>query len=230
MSEQTEQRLELARHYLAVGNPERALDALAQTTAVDDEDYWELRAGALLDLDRWEDAAEAARNGLALDPDDFFLLDMLAIAELELEHGGAALEAIDAALALVPDHPTLLAHRALILARLKRFDEAEHAIDEAMAIGPDSVDVLRVRSQVSFLKGDLGAAKQHVDLVIDEALETGKERELSTADLETALKGMRPSTLEWLSTARNYVDFANQGGRYDEVAAFLVSREVKSWR
>jgi len=175
VSEQTEQRLELARHYLAVGNPERALDALAQTTAVDDEDYWELRAGALLDLDRWEDAAEAARNGLALDPDDFFLLDMLAIAELELDHGGAALEAIDAALALVPDHPTLLGHRALILARLKRFDEAEHAIDEAMAIEPDSVDVLRVRSQVSFLKGDLGAAKQHAD----DLLEADPDSELS---------------------------------------------------
>jgi tetratricopeptide (TPR) repeat protein len=175
VSEQTEQRLELARHYLAVGNPERALDALAQTAAVDDEDYWELRAGALLDLDRWEDAAEAARNGLALDPDDFFLLDMLAIAELELDHGGASLEAIDAALELVPDHPTLLAHRALILARLKRFDEAEHALGEAMAIEPDSVDVLRVRSQVSFLKGDLGAATQHAD----ELLEADPDSELS---------------------------------------------------
>jgi tetratricopeptide (TPR) repeat protein len=146
VSEQTEQRLELARHYLAVGNPQRALDALAQTSAVDDEDYWEVRAGALLDLDRWEEAAEAARGGLALEPDDVFLLDMLAIAELELHHGGAALEAIDAALELVPDHPTPLAHRALILARLKRFDEAEHAIDEALAIEPDSVDVLRVRA------------------------------------------------------------------------------------
>ena len=175
MSEQTEQRLELARHYLAVGNPQRALDSLAQSAAVDDEDYWELRAGALLDLDRWEDAAEAARNGLAIDPDDVFLLDMLAIAELELHHGGAALTAIDAALELVPDHSTLLAHRALILARLKRFDEAEHAIGEAIAIDPDSVDVLRVRSQVAFLKGDLGAASRHAD----ELLEADPESDLS---------------------------------------------------
>ena len=41
---------------------------------------------------------------------------------------------------------------------------------------------------------------------------------------------MRPSTLEWLATARNYVEFANQGGRYDEVAAFLVSREARGWK
>ena len=41
---------------------------------------------------------------------------------------------------------------------------------------------------------------------------------------------MRPSTLEWIATARNYVEFANQGGRYDEVAAFLVSREARAWK
>jgi hypothetical protein len=66
--------------------------------------------------------------------------------------------------------------------------------------------------------------------VIDEALETGRERPVATADLERALEGMRPTTLEWLATARNYVDFANQGGRYDEVKDFLVSREAKAWR
>jgi transitional endoplasmic reticulum ATPase len=47
--------------------------------------------------------------------------------------------------------------------------------------------------------------------VIDEALERGEERPLTTADLEQALAGMRPSTLEWIATARNYVEFANQG-------------------
>jgi hypothetical protein len=31
-----------------------------------------------------------------------------------------------------------------------------------------------------------------------------------------------------LATTRNYIEFANQGGRYDEVARFLVSPEVRS--
>jgi transitional endoplasmic reticulum ATPase len=94
------------------------------------------------------------------------------------------------------------------------------------------VDAKKIAKKTPLFSGaDLRAlAERAVDVVIDEALESGKERELSNGDLETALKGMRPSTLEWLSTARNYVDFANQGGRYDEVAAFLVSREVKSWK
>ena len=38
----------------------------------------------------------------------------------------------------------------------------------------------------------------------------------------------RPTTLDWLRTARNYVEFANQGGRYDDVLAFLGRREVKA--
>ena len=94
------------------------------------------------------------------------------------------------------------------------------------------VDVKKIAKRAPLFSGaDLKSlAERAVDIVIDEALESGEERSLTTADLEAALQGMRPSTLEWLSTARNYVDFANQGGRYDEVAAFLVSREVKSWR
>ena len=67
-------------------------------------------------------------------------------------------------------------------------------------------------------------------MVIDEALDSGGDPPLRTTHLERALEGMRPTTLEWLGTARNYVEFANEGGRYDEVRAFLVSPEAKSWR
>jgi hypothetical protein len=38
------------------------------------------------------------------------------------------------------------------------------------------------------------------------------------------------ATLEWIATARNYVEFANQSVRYDEVAAFLVSHEARAWK
>jgi transitional endoplasmic reticulum ATPase len=66
--------------------------------------------------------------------------------------------------------------------------------------------------------------------VIDRALEDGRERPLETADLEAALARMRPSTLEWLATAKNYVEFANDGGLYDDVKAFLRSPEVRAWK
>lgn len=96
----------------------------------------------------------------------------------------------------------------------------------------DDVDVARVAKKTPLFSGaDLRAlVERAVDIVIDDALERGEERPLTTGDLETALDGMRPSTLEWLATARNYVEFANQGGRYDEVAQFLVSREARSFK
>lgn len=96
----------------------------------------------------------------------------------------------------------------------------------------DAVDVARIAKMTPLFSGaDLRAlVERAVDIVIDDALERGEERPLTTSDLETASRGMRPSTLEWLATARNYVEFANQGGRYDEVASFLVSREARSWK
>ena len=96
----------------------------------------------------------------------------------------------------------------------------------------EDVDVGRLAKKTPLFSGaDIRAlVERAVDLVIDDALEHGEERPLTTADLERAQAGMRPSTLEWLATARNYVEFANQGGRYDEVAAFLVSREARGWK
>jgi transitional endoplasmic reticulum ATPase len=82
-----------------------------------------------------------------------------------------------------------------------------------------------------FSGADLRAlVERGVDAVIDEALDTGAEPPLAGEHLERALRGMRPTTLEWLATARNYVEFANESGRYDEVSSFLVSREARAWK
>jgi hypothetical protein len=39
--------------------------------------------------------------------------------------------------------------------------------------------------------------------------------------LNEAAKTMKPTTLEWLSQARNFAKYANEGGLYDDVTAFL---------
>jgi hypothetical protein len=64
-------------------------------------------------------------------------------------------------------------------------------------------------------------------LEVDEAIDLGHEPPLSMGHLEAALPELHPTTAEWLASARNYVDFANQTGRYDEVAAYLRSKEAK---
>jgi transitional endoplasmic reticulum ATPase len=108
----------------------------------------------------------------------------------------------------------------------------ERILSLQLADRPADVDVARIAKKSPLFSGaDLrGLVERAVDLVIDDALERGQERAVTTADLETALKGTRPSTLEWLATARNYVEFANQSGSYDEVASFLVSPESRAWK
>ena len=106
----------------------------------------------------------------------------------------------------------------------------EHVLALHLAGRPaEEIDNARIAKQTPLFSGaDLEAlVERAIDLVIDDALERGEERPLTTGDLERALGGMRASTLEWIATARNYVEFANQGGRYDEVAEFLVSREAR---
>jgi ATP-dependent 26S proteasome regulatory subunit len=109
----------------------------------------------------------------------------------------------------------------------------QHILSLHLAGRPsESINLARIAKRTPLFSGaDLRAlVERAVDLVIDDALERGEERPLKTEDLERAVDGMRPSTLEWIATARNYVEFANQGGRYDEVAAFLVSREARAWK
>jgi len=44
---------------------------------------------------------------------------------------------------------------------------------------------------------------------------------LRTQDLLASVKRVKPTTGEWFQTARNYVLYANQGGLYDDVRAYL---------
>ena len=59
------------------------------------------------------------------------------------------------------------------------------------------------------------------DLAIEESLGAGTEKPVNRAHLQAALKELKPTTTEWLTTARNYARYANEGGQYDEVLQFL---------
>jgi len=113
-------------------------------------------------------------------------------------------------------------------------EEARRTILEQLVAGrpSDAIDVKRLARQTALFSGaDMHAlVERAVDLVIDEALDTGEARPLRTADFDAALARMRPTTLEWLATARNYVEFANKDGSYDEVMQFLVSKEARAAR
>ena len=163
MSDVEERRLELARHYSAIGQPVRVLDTLEGVGAPDEPEVWALRAEALYQLDRYREGADTARRGLELEADDVGLLDLLALNLMELGDLAGAEQALLAALELWPDHETLLCHYALACARHGQRDKAERLVARAARLEPESLDVLRARAQVSYLNGDLRATRRHVD-------------------------------------------------------------------
>jgi len=61
---------------------------------------------------------------------------------------------------------------------------------------------------------------------LQEAMRTGRIAPLSMALLARALRAQRPSVLEWLNTAKNYAIYSNEGGLYDDVAAYLRKRKL----
>jgi transitional endoplasmic reticulum ATPase len=60
-----------------------------------------------------------------------------------------------------------------------------------------------------------------VEQAIERSIDKGEEMPITQDDLRKALKDVKPTTLEWLTTARNYARYANEAGQYDDVLAFL---------
>ncbi|TNE86346.1 MAG: AAA family ATPase [Deltaproteobacteria bacterium] len=60
--------------------------------------------------------------------------------------------------------------------------------------------------------------------VIEEVLAGKAQRSVSMADFGAALKEVVSSTGPWIEMARNYALYANEGGAYDDLAAWLKKR------
>jgi SpoVK/Ycf46/Vps4 family AAA+-type ATPase len=73
-----------------------------------------------------------------------------------------------------------------------------------------------------FSGADLSAAVElAVERKLEAAIRAGRPVPLTTADLGQAVKSVRPTVKEWFATARNYVQYANEGGQYDDVKPYL---------
>ncbi|PIQ83275.1 MAG: cell division protein [Candidatus Omnitrophica bacterium CG11_big_fil_rev_8_21_14_0_20_63_9] len=85
------------------------------------------------------------------------------------------------------------------------------------------IDYAQVAKKADAFSGaDLKAV---VDVAIEhklkDAMATGTPKPLTTKDLLSGAAGVKPSTKEWFSTARNYALYANQGGLYDDILKYL---------
>jgi transitional endoplasmic reticulum ATPase len=107
-----------------------------------------------------------------------------------------------------PDRPARAAILDLLLA------------DRPTAGGIDTDGLAAATS--GFSGADLGNLVETAsDEAIEASLERGAEVPIGPQHLKAAKAEVKPTTLEWLTTARNYARYANEGGQYDEVLAFL---------
>ncbi|HSK05429.1 MAG TPA: ATP-binding protein [Kofleriaceae bacterium] len=107
-----------------------------------------------------------------------------------------------------PDRPA----RASILAILLAGRPTAGALD---------LDAIAARTS-QFSGADLeNLVDTAADGAIAASLEANAEVPIDQSHLLAALAEIKPTTVEWLTTARNYARYANEGGQYDEVLDFL---------
>ncbi|WP_432826390.1 AAA family ATPase [Dactylosporangium sp. CA-092794] len=84
-----------------------------------------------------------------------------------------------------------------------------------------------VRATANFSGADLAhLCDAAAELALHDSLTTGEVRMIEQRDLVAARREVRPSIGSWLDTARNVVRFANEGGAYDDLAAYLKQRKL----
>ena len=60
-----------------------------------------------------------------------------------------------------------------------------------------------------------------IEKILEEAIQSGTPKPVTTAALLDAAKQHKPSTTEWFTTAKNYALFANKSGLYDDILKYL---------
>lgn len=64
-----------------------------------------------------------------------------------------------------------------------------------------------------------------IDLAIEQEMQGRESTQISRLHMDVALEETRPTTLEWLSTARNYAKYAPEPGLYGDLLAFLEKHQ-----
>jgi AAA+ superfamily predicted ATPase len=83
----------------------------------------------------------------------------------------------------------------------------------------------------SLTDGYSGADIAHIcetaaERALMDSVRRGEPRMIGNGDLEAAIAEVKPSLGAWFDTARNVALFANEGGSYDDLAAYLRKRRL----
>lgn len=108
-------------------------------------------------------------------------------------------------------------------------DARTHLIEMKLdGVPHDTVDARSLAARADHFSGAdveevIELAKEYV---LQDAIETGTERALTATDLERAIAGHPPSTLDWLRIARNLVRYAQAGEGYRDVETYLRKHDL----
>lgn len=183
-SQEVRRAIEINPHYadayinaaaiaLGLGNPQEALRWLDNLAVFASSHPGGLtaRAKALLELDAYEPALEAARRAVSLAPESGEAAEALAQALAMLGRTDEALAAFDkAAMLPCPERENAMIGKAALLGELGRTADVSGALDAALAINPNSARALFNRSmghkyvsgdaEVERMEGLLASGKQ----------------------------------------------------------------------
>jgi SpoVK/Ycf46/Vps4 family AAA+-type ATPase len=104
--------------------------------------------------------------------------------------------------------------------------EARASILELLLAERPTAGDIDVRTLAERTSGFSGAdlrelVETGVDEAIEESLDASETVPLKMEHLKAALQERKATTVEWLTTARNYARYSNESGQYDEVLEFL---------
>jgi AAA+ superfamily predicted ATPase len=90
------------------------------------------------------------------------------------------------------------------------------------------VDLLRIASVTRLFSGaDIAhVCETAAEYALEDSIGSGIPRPIQGADLERAVAEISPSTTAWLHTARNFAEFANDGGVYDDLMRFIRDQRL----
>lgn len=92
--------------------------------------------------------------------------------------------------------------------------------DRPLAAG---LDLSRFAASTAGFSGAdlLNLTETAVELAIEDSSTSADFTPVSRRHFDAALAEIRPTTIEWLTTARNYAKYANESGIYDDVLSFI---------
>lgn len=91
-----------------------------------------------------------------------------------------------------------------------------------------SVDLKAVAQKTNDFSGaDLThLVESAAESAMEDSITSGKVRSIVQNDFKKALKELRPSTRPWFEIAKNYAQYANEGGVYDELLEYLRANRM----